>query len=89
VHLADWDSASNIDRTGLENQTTEILAVEMPTVIVPLNPGKNITVVSEIVAMNHLLRYSGVNSARDLDDKLISQMAEQRRLREYLSEDYE
>lgn len=89
VQLADWDSASNIDRTGLENQTTEILAVEMPTVIVPLNPGKNITVVSEIVAMNHLLRYSGVNSARDLDDKLISQMAEQRRLREYLSEDYE
>lgn len=89
VQLADWDSATGIDRTGLENQTTEILSVHLPTVVVPLNPGKNITVVSEVVAMNHLLRYSGVDSARTLDEKLISQMAEQRRLREYLSEDYE
>ena len=46
---------------------------------VPLNPGKNITVISEVVAMNHLLKYSGVNSAAAFD----------RKLRQYLEQDYE
>jgi HPr kinase/phosphorylase len=56
---------------------------------VPLNPGKNITVISEIVAMRHLLRFSGVDSAREFNDHLIQQMQKQRQLRGYLEEDYE
>jgi hypothetical protein len=39
--------------------------------------------------MNHLLRYSGVDSARQFNERLIRRMAEQAELREYLSEDYE
>jgi len=89
VQLVDWERAEEADRTGLEARTTTILGVELPKVVVPLNPGKNITVVSEVVAMNHLLKYSGVDSARILNDRLVAQMAEQRELREYLSEDYE
>jgi HPr kinase/phosphorylase len=56
---------------------------------VPLNPGKNITVISEVVAMNHLLRYSGVDPALAFNQRLIRKMAQQLELREYLSEDYE
>jgi HPr kinase/phosphorylase len=89
VQLADWDSSTGFDRSGLDVTTTTILEVEIPQVVVPLNPGKNITVISEVVAMNHLLRYSGVDSAKDFNDQLIARMAEQRQLREYLSEDYE
>jgi HPr kinase/phosphorylase len=89
VQLVDWERAEEADRTGLEARTTTILGVELPQVVVPLNPGKNITVVSEVVAMNHLLKYSGVDSARILNERLVAQMAEQRELREYLSEDYE
>lgn len=89
VQLKEWDSADVHDRTGLSTQTTSILGVDIPRVVVPLNPGKNITVVSEVVALNHLLRYSGVDPAKELNDKLIAQMAEQRQLREYLEEDYE
>ncbi len=89
VQLTDWDSAAKTDRSGLEQQFTSILDVDLPTAVVPLNPGKNITVVSEVVAMNHLLKYSGTDSAQDLNDQLISKMSGQRRLREYLSEDYE
>jgi HPr kinase/phosphorylase len=63
--------------------------VELPKVTVPLNPGKNITVISEVVSMNHLLRYSGYDPAHAFNERLIKRMAEQRELREYLSEDNE
>jgi len=89
VHLADWDTAKGIDRTGLEMESATVLDVELPKVVVPLNPGKNITVISEVVAMNHLLRYGGVDTPKAFNERLLARMAEQRELREYLSEDYE
>jgi HPr kinase/phosphorylase len=89
VELCDWESAKDIDRTGLDDRTTEILGVELTHVMVPLNPGKNITVISEVVALNYLLRWNGVDPAQRLNEKLIQRMAEKRELKEYLSEDYE
>ncbi|MFQ5551710.1 MAG: HPr(Ser) kinase/phosphatase [Gemmatimonadales bacterium] len=89
VELTDWDSAKDVERTGLETRTREILGVHVPEVAIPLNPGKNIGVVSEVVALSHLLRYSGTDSARAFNDRLIEQMAKQKDLREYLAEDYE
>jgi len=89
VELQVWDSTLEVERTGLDMHTTTILGVEIPKMVVPLNPGKNITVISEVVAMNHLLRYSGYDPARAFNDRLIKRMAEQRELREYLSEDNE
>jgi HPr kinase/phosphorylase len=88
VELGEWDQR-DVERTGLDGKTTRILGVDLPHVMVPLNPGKNITVISEVVAMNHLLRFSGVDSAHALNERLIRRMAEQKELREYLSEDYE
>ncbi|HSJ08290.1 MAG TPA: HPr(Ser) kinase/phosphatase, partial [Longimicrobiales bacterium] len=53
VQLVDWDDRTQYDRTGLETQETEMLGVALPKVVIPLNAGKNITVISEVVAMNH------------------------------------
>ena len=89
VELQDWDVAREVDRTGLDGRTTNILGVDLPLVVVPLNPGKNLTVICEVVAMNHLLRYSGVDSAREFNERLIQRMAEKAELRDYLAEDYE
>lgn len=90
VQLEDWETATGADRTGLDRQERMILDVAVPQVVVPLNPGKNITVVSEVVAMMHLLRYSGVDVAAAFNERLIKRMKEQQRgLREYLQEDYE
>ncbi len=86
VHLEHWDEAQDYSRTGLEERTDTILGVQLPSVTVPLNPGKNITVISEVLAMNHLLRYTGVHSARAFDQSLQDSM---RPVREYLEEDYE
>jgi HPr kinase/phosphorylase len=89
VQLEDWDATREYDRTGLDAQTTQVLDVTLPLVTVPLNPGKNLTVVCEVVAMNHLLRYSGVDTARAFNDRLLKRLTERRQLQEYLEEDYE
>lgn len=89
VQLEDWETARDQDRTGLLHQETEILGVRLPKVVVALNPGKNITVISEVVAMMHLLRYSGVDVAAAFNERLIKRMKEQRGVREYLRNDYE
>lgn len=86
VHLEHWDDERSYNRTGLEADTEEILGVSIPRVTVPLNPGKNITVISEVVAMNHLLRYAGVDSAQAFNDRIKQSM---RPVREYLEEDFE
>ncbi|MEK7380655.1 MAG: HPr(Ser) kinase/phosphatase [Gemmatimonadota bacterium] len=89
VQLEDWESAQAAERTGLVQDETTILEVPLPKVSVPLNPGKNITVVSEVVAMTHLLRMTGTDTASAFNERLIKRMKEKQRLREYLQEDYE
>lgn len=86
VQLEEWKDEAYYDRTGLEGDATEILEVQLPKVVVPLNPGKNITVIAEVVAMNHLLKYSGTDSAAEFDRNLRARM---RPIREYLEEDDE
>jgi HPr kinase/phosphorylase len=91
VRLEDWNQEAVVDRTGLDMLTTRILDVEVPLITVPLNPGKNITVIAEVIALNHLLRYSGINPAERFNDRLIGRMraAAAGNVREYLQEDDE
>ncbi len=86
VQLEHWRDAASYDRTGLDQDTTTILGVELPRVVIPLNPGKNITVISEVVAMRHLLRYAGVDSAKLFEQNLKALMQP---VRDYLEEDNE
>lgn len=86
VQLEEWGEDTYYDRTDLEAEEIEILGAPVPKVTVPLNPGKNITVISEVVAMNHLLKYSGVQSAKLFDRRLQEAMQP---IRDYLEEDYE
>jgi len=91
VQLEEWDQHAVVERVGLDMETTTILDVDLPKVTVFLNPGKNITVVAEVIAMNHLLRYSGVNSAEAFNERLVGRMkaAAANNIREYLQEDHE
>ncbi|MGI9089657.1 MAG: HPr(Ser) kinase/phosphatase [Gemmatimonadaceae bacterium] len=89
VQLEAWDQDAPVDRTGLDTATATILGVEIPRITVPLNPGKNITVIAEVIAMNHLLRYSGINTAEQFNDKLIQRMHKASAIRQYLQEDTE
>ena len=89
VQLEEWDHGTPVDRTGLDNETTTILDVELPKVRVPLNPGKNITVIAEVIAMNHLLKYSGIDPAERFNERLMRQTRGRGDLQRYLQEDNE
>jgi HPr kinase/phosphorylase len=89
VRLEEWTQGQSVERTGLDTEITSILDVDLPRITVPLNPGKNITVIAEVIAMNHLLRYSGIDPAERFNDRLIKQMRAASEVRRYLQEDNE
>jgi HPr kinase/phosphorylase len=89
VRLEDWDETTPVERVGLEEEHTSILDIEIPLVRVPLNPGKNITVIAEVVAMNHLHKYAGGDTARLFNARLIERMRTKAETETYLEEDYE
>jgi HPr kinase/phosphorylase len=91
VNLEEWDQHAVVDRTGLDVETATILDVELPKITVFLNPGKNITVIAEVIALNHLLRYSGINAAEAFNERLMRRLerAAASNIKEYLQEDHE
>ena len=89
VVLQAWKEGMSVERTGLETDTTQILDVEIPRITVPLNPGKNITVVAEVIAMNHLMRYSGHDPAQVFDERLKSHLRDKSDVQRYLLDDDE
>ena len=74
VHLVEWDSRKNYERTGLDQNLVTILEVTIPKIILPINPGKNMTVICETIAMNQLLKLHGYDTAQEFN----------RRLKEYI-----
>lgn len=93
VHLDEWRSDQDYERTGLEEQTSRILDVEIPVVQLPIFPGKNITVIAEVIALNRLLKLTGYDPAQAFNDKLINRMRERTddhlELEKYLQFDFE
>lgn len=88
VNLEDWDSDGDYERTALDEKTTTLLDAELPYVRIPINPGKNLTVISEVVALRHLLKVVGINPASTLNQRVLEVMKEGKSVR-YRREDYE
>jgi HPr kinase/phosphorylase len=89
VYLEEWRHDAEVERTGLDGQSTDILGVAIPKITVPLNPGKNITVIAEVIAMHHLLKWSGIDPAERFNEALIKQMRDKAAISRYLREDNE
>ena len=66
INLEIWDNAKVYDRMGLDNQYMSILGVEVPTVTIPVKPGRNLSVIIEVAAMNNRQKKMGYNAAQDL-----------------------
>ena len=66
INLEQWDSAKVYDRMGLDNEYMKILGVEVPTLTIPVKPGRNLAVILEVAAMNNRQKKMGYNAAREL-----------------------
>ncbi len=70
VELETWDEKTEYTRTGLDERTITVMDVEIPHIKLPILPGKNITVISEVISLNYLLKHYGHNSAKIFNDRL-------------------
>jgi HPr kinase/phosphorylase len=89
VRLREWDPKKDWERVGLDEEYSEILGVKIRQLNIPIYPGKNITVISEAIALNHMLKVYGIDGARQLDKKLVNMMESDRKTRKYLKSDTE
>jgi len=89
VRLTLWEDTVDYERLGIQEKHTTVLGVEFPLVNVPISPGKNITVISEVIAMNHMLKVYGENSAVEFTKKLSQRLSRQTTTRNYLESDHE
>jgi len=89
VQLEEWHHQATVERTGLDGETTDILGVPIPRITIPLNPGKNITVIAEVIAMHHLLKFSGIDPAERFNARLLKEMRNKSEIHRYLREDHE
>ncbi|HEX8043791.1 HPr(Ser) kinase/phosphatase [Candidatus Deferrimicrobium sp.] len=69
IRIEEWDSSREYDRLGLEDETIEILGVRLPSLLIPISPGRNLATIVEVAARNHLLKQLGVHSARHFVDR--------------------
>lgn len=70
VELERWRDDKFYDRFGLDEETTNILGVEVPTVTIPVQPGRNLAVIVEVAAMNNRHKKFGFNAAQKLADEI-------------------
>ena len=75
VELVEWSRTEYFDRTGLEEKTVTILGVPLPHIRIPVSPGKNMSAISEVLALNLLSRRHGKSTIKEFDKKLISHMS--------------
>ena len=94
VHMELWDEEKEYTRINMVKDTHELLGIDLPMVRVPLTPGKNITVICEVIAMNYLLRHYGHDPAEEFAERLRHRIQQEgreapRRGIEYFEQDYE
>src|SRR5678816_3905048 len=90
VRLAEWSAEEDYERVGLDERKTSYLGVEIPFVQVPITPGKNITVIAEVIALNYLVKVTGGYSpAERLNQHLIELMKRKSAAKAWVREDTE
>ena len=70
VQLELWDSSKVYDRMGMDDEYMDILGIDVPSLTIPIKPGRNLAIIIEIAAMNNRQKRMGYNAAQELLEKL-------------------
>ncbi len=71
VELEEWNAQAQYDRTGLLEQHVDIMGIRIPYLRIPVRPGRNISIIIEVAALNQRLKELGINTARQLNDDIL------------------
>jgi HPr kinase/phosphorylase len=74
ITLVEWDQAGDFDRTGLNEDSLEVLDVSINHVTIPVRPGRNVGTLVEVAALNHKLKNLGIHTARQAEETLLCQL---------------
>lgn len=74
INMEQWVQGKIYDRLGLDNETVEILGIQIPSITVPVKPGRNLAIILEIAAMNNRQKKMGYNTAEEFNKRLMGQM---------------
>jgi HPr kinase/phosphorylase len=76
VTLKAWNDVPDVDRLGMEREFVKVLGVDIPHMIIPVRPGRDIARLIEVAAFQAKLNNSGYNAAEELNKRLLAQMAQ-------------
>lgn len=73
IHLEQWEQGKFYERLGMEMEYTELMGIKIPSVTIPVRPGRNLALIIEIATMNTRQRLMGFNTAQELEERLMKQ----------------
>jgi len=71
IKLELWNENKMYDRLGLDEQYTDILGISVPSLVIPVRPGRNLAIIVEVAAMNHRQKKMGYNAARFISERFM------------------
>jgi len=74
IHLELWDQNKNYDRLGLVEEYTDILGIKVPSLTIPVRPGRNLAIIVEVAAMNNRQKKMGYNAAKVLNERIMREI---------------
>ena len=77
VKLVEWIDGTAYERFGLDNHYTEIMGIKVPSMTIPVKPGRNLAIILEVAAMNNRQKKMGYDTAAELNKKLMGQLVEE------------
>ena len=92
VELEEWRQDREYTRTGLDHENIGLLDVDLPHIRLPIFPGKNITVIVEVIALDYLLKHYGYDAAKEFSKRLdlaIADRSKGKRAIDYFEHDFE
>jgi HPr kinase/phosphorylase len=89
IELMPWQDNMDYERIGLTDNSVDILGVKIPIIYLPVSPGKNVSVIMEVVAMNHILKMFGYDAAKEYTRRLQEELKRKSMVKRALIEDNE
>lgn len=89
IQLEEWDPKKEYDRVGGETSSMEIMGVQVPRLIIPIRPGRNVSIIIETAAMNERLKKMGYDSSKEFQKNILTWLEKKRAHELFLGEDGE
>lgn len=83
IELEQWNSEKVYDRMGVDTEYVSLLGVKIPSLTIPVKPGRNLAVILEVAAMNNRQKKMGYNAARELLNRLGMESDAKETVRDY------